>query len=132
MNEAIGYKRPPAKSRFQPGRSGNPSGRPKRALSFSVALLAELAEAVPAADRKRAHTKLQAFIRKLVDAAIAGNARSQAILVAALARIGDVEAHEPNATNADDREILEAYLGGELERRANETKPASASGDEKM
>ena len=26
----VGYRRPPKASRFQPGRSGNPNGRPKR------------------------------------------------------------------------------------------------------
>jgi Family of unknown function (DUF5681) len=28
--ESVGYKRPPANSRFVPGKSGNPRGRPKR------------------------------------------------------------------------------------------------------
>jgi hypothetical protein len=51
--EKVGYKRPPAETRFRPGRSGNPSGRPRRRPDFKVALLAELAEAMPDADRTR-------------------------------------------------------------------------------
>ena len=27
--EKVGYRKPPAKTRFKPGQSGNPSGRPK-------------------------------------------------------------------------------------------------------
>lgn len=29
-DDEVGYKRPPAKNRFKPGKSGNPSGRPKK------------------------------------------------------------------------------------------------------
>ena len=108
--DGVGYKRPPSHTRFRPGRSGNPGGRPKRRPSFRAALLAELAASMPAEDQKRAGSKLQALVKKLVDSAIAG----------ALARIGDVEDNEPNSLTVDDREILDAYVGGELERRANE------------
>ncbi len=129
-NQGTGYKKPPPHARFKPGQSGNPAGRPKRAPSFSAALLAELAETIPGSDKKHARTKLQAFVRKVVDAAIAGDARAQAVLVGALARIGDVEANEPDAIAPDDREILEAYVGGRLERRSHETDAAPSPGEE--
>lgn len=29
-NEQVGYRRPPKKNRFRPGRSGNPTGRPRK------------------------------------------------------------------------------------------------------
>ena len=128
--QATGYKKPPVHARFKPGQSGNPAGRPKRAPSFSSALLAELAETMPGGDRKRAGSKLRALVKKIVDTAIAGDARAQALLVAALARIGDVEADEPNALAPGDREILEAYVGGELKRRADESEAAPSPGEE--
>jgi len=34
----VGYGRPPKASRFQPGKSGNPRGRPKAERNFGVAL----------------------------------------------------------------------------------------------
>jgi Family of unknown function (DUF5681) len=34
----VGYGRPPKKTRFQPGKSGNPRGRPKAERNFGVAL----------------------------------------------------------------------------------------------
>ena len=33
-DSAVGYKRPPAHSRFQKGQSGNPRGRPKKVADF--------------------------------------------------------------------------------------------------
>jgi Family of unknown function (DUF5681) len=125
----VGYKRPPSHTRFRVGRSGNPSGRPKRPLSFRTALLAELAATVPGKDRRRADSKLEALVKTLVDSAIAGEARAQALLVSALARVGDAQDNEPASLTPDDREILDSYVAGELKRRANET-DAPPSGDD--
>jgi hypothetical protein len=36
--DTVGYKRPPSKTRFKPGQSGNPRGRPKRQVDMSSAL----------------------------------------------------------------------------------------------
>jgi hypothetical protein len=129
-DDAVGYKRPPARTRFRAGRSGNPSGRPKHRPSFRVALLAELAGTMPDKGQQRASSKLQALIATLVNAAIAGDARAQSLLVGALMRIGDAEENEAAALTADDRAILDAYVGGELKRRANETDAASSQGND--
>jgi hypothetical protein len=130
-DDAAGYKRPPSHTRFRPGRSGNPAGRPKRRPSFRDTLLAELAAAMPGKDPQHARNKLQALVRTLVDSAIAGNARAQSVVVGALARIGDAEDSEAPSLTPDDREILDAYVGGELKRRAGETDatPSSTEGD---
>jgi Family of unknown function (DUF5681) len=100
-----GYKQPPPHTRFPPGRSGNPSGRPKHRPSFRAALLSELASSMPGKDQQRAGTKLQALVRTLVDAAIAGDGRAQSMLIGLLERIGEVD----------------AYVSGELKRHTNES-----------
>jgi Family of unknown function (DUF5681) len=126
----VGYKRPPADKQFRPGRSGNPSGRPKRRPSFRDALLAELAAAVPGKDPKRAGSKPDALVKALVDSAIVGEARAQALLVGALSRIGEAEESGPASLTSNDREILDAYVAGELKRRTNETDAAVLPGDD--
>ena len=129
-DDPVGYKRPPARTRFRPGRSGNPTGRPKRRPSFRAVLLAELAATMPGKDPERAGgSKLQALVRTLVDSAIAGDARAQSVLISVLARIGEEEEHEAASLMPDDRKILDAYVGGELKRRAGETDAIPAAGE---
>jgi hypothetical protein len=123
-NDSVGYKKPPAHTRFQPGRSGNPSGRPKTRPSFRGALLAELATTMPAKNQQQAGSKLQALVRALVNAAVAGDARSQALLVSALLRIGESEESEAASLAAEDQAILDAYVGSELKRRADQSDAA--------
>ena len=127
----VGYKRPPTHTRFKPGRSGNPAGRPKRQVSFSDALLTELATSLPGKEPEQARSKLQALVKTLVDAAIGGNARAQSLVVGALARLGDAENSETPPLTADDKEILEAYVGGELKRRAQDAAPSTIEPDER-
>ena len=84
---------------------------------------------MPGKDQMRAGSKLEALVRMLVNSAISGDGRAQALLVGALARIGDVEDKELNSLVPDDKEILDAYVGGELKRRANETDAPPSVGE---
>ena len=60
---AVGYCRPPAATRFQPGQSGNPSGRPKGAKgsrAIAKRVLMEKHRADPnGSGRVRAYTALE-------------------------------------------------------------------------
>jgi hypothetical protein len=40
--DSVGYKKPPRHTQFQPGRSGNPKGRPKGSKNFSTVIEQEL------------------------------------------------------------------------------------------
>ena len=85
--EKVGYGRPPVRTRYQPGRSGNPAGRPKGARNRSPAreverasetALAEIYREVRATDGGRTIviTMLQAIWRAILAKAAKGDFRS--------------------------------------------------------
>jgi hypothetical protein len=77
-NERVGYCRPPLTTRFRPGQSGNPRGRPKGARNLSTVVAAALSERVAVNEngRRRRITKLEAAIKQLVNRAASGEARA--------------------------------------------------------
>jgi hypothetical protein len=64
----IGYGRPPHATRFKPGQSGNPRGRPKRSKNGKTLLLEALNETVLVAENgiQKRITKLYLLIRTLI------------------------------------------------------------------
>lgn len=79
----VGYKKPPAHSRFQKGRSGNPSGRAKKPKSVASVLsrAAQQKVTVTESGRRRRVTKLEIAITQLVNKAAGGDFRSQKLLL---------------------------------------------------
>jgi hypothetical protein len=112
--QKVGYKRPPVHSQFEPGVSGNPGGRPKRRPRFRRLLMDELAAADP--NSETSASKLQAIIRSIIAAAIEGNGRAQALLLAAVVRIDDGDDGD-ETLSPEDRELLDAHFSGKSERR---------------
>src|SRR5207237_8691001 len=56
--EGVGYGRPPSPSRFKPGQSGNPRGRPKGQRNLLSDLRDELAEKIRIREGDRKSTRL--------------------------------------------------------------------------
>jgi hypothetical protein len=86
----VGYKSPPVHRRFQPGQSGNPSGRPKGARNKKRTPASESLEdiiiteayrnvTVNDGDRRVSMPMAQAIVRALAVSAAKGNIRSQAL-----------------------------------------------------
>ena len=84
MSDVIGYKKPPVHSRFRPGQSGNPKGRPKGAKGFAAELERELASKIPITEngRRRLVSKRIAMIKTTVAMAMKGDLRAVATVLA--------------------------------------------------
>ncbi len=77
-DEPIGYKRPPRKHQFQPGRSGNPKGRPKGAKGLRQILQGEFSQRmqIMEGDKPLKVSKLQLIVKRELEKAMAGNQRA--------------------------------------------------------
>ncbi|QCI80353.1 hypothetical protein E6W36_15070 [Hankyongella ginsenosidimutans] len=71
-------------SRFKPGQSGNPKGRPKKAQNASTLIGAVLGERIPVREngRTRKISKLEASLTQLANKAAAGDVRAILAVVA--------------------------------------------------
>ena len=71
----VGYGKPPQRTRFRKGQSGNPRGRPKGARGLKADLRAELSEKVKVTEhgRTRHLTKQQVIVKTLAAKAIRGD-----------------------------------------------------------
>jgi hypothetical protein len=95
--DKVGNFRPPRSTRFRPGQSGNPRGRPKRARGLSGLVAKAFGERVEAEQngRRRRITKLEAAVTQLVNNAAKGEHRSTQF---ALGLLGDVSSSPPPQT----------------------------------
>jgi hypothetical protein len=108
--DVVGYKHPPRAHQFRPGQSGNPNGRPKGARNFKSELREELSEFVTIRDGEQEVqvSKQRALIKSLVAAAIGGNQRAAASVLAMCVRmLADTEDDE--AIETEDQAIVEAF-----------------------
>lgn len=71
----VGYGKPPRHTRFAPGKSGNPSGRPKKPRTTSETLARSLARKIEITEngQRKKITTLEALIMRLVSKAAAGD-----------------------------------------------------------
>ena len=122
---AVGYRKPPAHSRFRKGRSGNPSGkgrasenqRAKELIRQEVYRLLSVREG----GKLRRIPALRAVVRRLVGTAAQGDIAAQRAL---LRNIQEIEAERcadvRTARNVDlrqvtDQQLIEICLDGEHE-----------------
>lgn len=80
---AVGYRRPPAHTRFQPGQSGNAKGRPAGSANLATLIAKALAEKVPVTEggRRRTISKGEAIAKQVVNKAASGDLRALRLLV---------------------------------------------------
>jgi hypothetical protein len=77
-DNAVGFGRPPASTRFKKGISGNPKGRPKGSLNVATVFMKTLREKVVINEhgQRKTVTKLEAAFKQLVNKAASGDLRA--------------------------------------------------------
>ena len=77
MSMDAGYRKPPLHSRFAPGQSGNPRGRPKGSRNVDTIVLQMLQQNDPQhVKRERRRDIFQACVGAKIDKAVSGDRRS--------------------------------------------------------
>ena len=105
----VGYGRPPKHSRFKPGQSGNPGGRPKKSKEMNTLFRKELDKTIEVVEDgcKKRITKREAIVTQVVNRAIKGDPKSLQLMYAHLQNNQDPEPFV--STEADDAELLRAF-----------------------
>lgn len=110
----VGYGKPPAGTRFKPGQSGNPMGRPKATKNLKSDLVEELAERVQVVEngRRIRLSKQRLVVKALIAKAVKGDTRAASILISLLAQtLGlDPQDESPDRLSADDESILAQFV----------------------
>ena len=110
----IGFGRPPKATRFKPGKSGNPRGRPKGSRPVGAVLQEVLRQRIPVTEngRTRRLPALEVMLRRLANEAM----RSEPSAVKLMLSLVDRYTETPEATlsvdelHAEDQAIIARYL----------------------
>ena len=117
--ERVGDRRPPVATRFRPGQSGNPRGRPRRKRHLGAVVARALSERVTVEEtdgRVRRLSKLEATVKQIVDGATKGDARATKLLFA-LIKADERALSEPEGGRGTLTSEADAIVIAELRRR---------------
>ena len=110
----VGYKKPPAHTRFKKGQSGNPKGRPTGTKNFKTDLMEELSEQVLITESGKDPqiTKKRAIVKRTMQKAIAGDIRAIGMLASWVAQFLGIssETVEAEHLSPDDEAIISRYI----------------------
>ena len=124
----VGYGKPPRKNQFQPGRSGNPKGRPKGAKGLKAELREELNELVTVSSdgKSKRIRKRRLILKALAAKAAKGNVAAADRIIALIIQIEGLEDERPGRRplSETDQLILDQFLGEPEEAAAAEAVPA--------
>jgi Family of unknown function (DUF5681) len=102
-NYEVGYCRPPKKTQFKPGQSGNPRGRPAGRQNFKTIFTRVMSERITVTeeDKSRTLSKAEAMVQKHFWQAIEGDTRSANFLIALGTKTGVVAEIDDDNIHSD-------------------------------
>ena len=122
---AVGFRRPPLHTRFKPGVSGNPSGRPKDSKNFKTLLHSILNEQISLQEgsQSRKISKAEAIMRRLIIGALKGDSRDLHALFRLAEQTGQFEEGRDELTSVE-RIIFRTVYEAEPDHSASDPLPA--------
>ncbi|MEQ8441277.1 MAG: DUF5681 domain-containing protein [Alphaproteobacteria bacterium] len=110
----VGYGRPPKKSQFKKGRSGNPKGRPRGAKNYKTIVKEALDRKIEIKvnGRRMKVSQYEAVVTRVAGDAMSGKPRQMAAFLDLPHRFGLIEEEERlvRSMSEEDRLILERYV----------------------
>jgi Family of unknown function (DUF5681) len=124
----VGYGKPPHHTRFKPGQSGNPRGRPSGSKNLKTLLGDALNEPVVIADNggRRRVSKREAIVTQLVNRSATADWRAVKILLDILRDLEgqtDPASSEASAFTAADEKVIEQLRVRFLKAKADDREP---------
>jgi len=122
----VGYGSPPVHSRFKPGVSGNPSGRPKDSKNLKTLLHAILNEQISLQEGSQARkvSKAEAIMRRLIIGALKGDSRDLHALFRLAEQTGQFEEARDEITRVERVIFRTVYEGDRDSSSSSEQLPA--------
>ena len=104
----VGYGKPPKHTRFKPGQSGNPKGRPKRTKDLDKLIDKELSRTIRINENGRTCnvTIREAIIKTIAISAVKGDAKAFRMLLPFMGKQADLEDFKVDREAADMLEEL--------------------------
>jgi len=124
----VGYRKPPVECQYQPGQSGNPSGRPRGRKSEEQMLRELLFRKVTVRENGKVHkiTVFEAMLRRFAEDSLKGNTKSAAFLLARFAAATSFDQAAPQLS-ADDNAVVDAFLK-DFRAKSTEADPEPGEG----
>jgi hypothetical protein len=125
----VGRGKPPVHTRFKPGQSGNPKGRPKGVRNFRTDVQATLKAPVKVTrdGKPRKLSTQEAMLLRLREKALGGDARALDRLIALAQAYNSEELVAAASMSADDATVLEVFKARVLSGAAGTFAPAEGS-----
>jgi hypothetical protein len=113
---AAGYGRPPVTSRFKPGTSGNPKGRPKGVKNLKTLIREAMTASIPIqeGEKTRRVTRLEGVVLRQIQSALRGNDKSAMAVLKMALQLGFLqdssESGEISLSSEDERILYELLI----------------------